>query len=54
MNVQMPFSGPFFPEVGSRPSLSKFSGFALDDKTCFEEEPLALLENDRILIKILR
>ena len=28
MNVQMLFSGPLFPELGSRPSLSKLSGSA--------------------------
>ena len=28
MNVQMPFSGPHFSELGSRPSLSNFSGSA--------------------------
>ena len=30
MNVQMPFSGPLFPELGSRPSLSKLSGTTPD------------------------
>ena len=28
INIQMPFFGPLFPEFGSRPSLSKFSGIA--------------------------
>ena len=26
MNIQMPFCGPLFPELGSRPPLSKLSG----------------------------
>ena len=30
MNVQMPFSGPLFPELGSRPLHSKLSGSAHD------------------------
>ena len=28
MNIQMPFSGFLFPELGSQPSLSKLSGSA--------------------------
>ena len=41
MNGQVPFSGPFFPQLGSQPSLSKLSGSTPDCHklmNCFSDD----------------